>query len=82
MLHLDHLPKVEDEEMLVLTNKGDEDTEDDAVVDGIAVAKEDSNQLHRPELAHSVTAVASTDTMLRSVQKQPVHPAVAILLSL
>ena len=82
MLHLDHLPKVEDEEMLVLTNKGVADTEGDAVVDGIAVAKEDSNQLLRPNLAHSVSAVASMDTTLHSVLREPVHPAVAILLSL
>ena len=82
MLHLDHLHKVEDEEMLVLTNRGDEVMEDDAVVDGIAVVKEDSSKLHRPKLAHSVSAVASMDTMHHSVQGQPVDQAVAILHSL
>ena len=80
--NLDHSPKVEDEEMLVLPNEGDEDTEDDAVVHGIAIVKADSKTLLRPELAHSVIAVASMDTTLHSVLKEPVHPAVAILLSL
>ena len=81
-LHPDHLCKVEVEGMLVLPKEGDEDTEDDAVVHGIAVVKEDSSKLLRPNLAHSVTTVVSMDTTLHSALKEPVHPAVAILHSL
>ena len=81
-LRLDHLYKVEVEGMLVLPSEGDKDTEDDAVVHGIAVVKVDSRMLPRLELAHSVTAVASMDTLHRGVQRQPVHLAVVILPSL
>ena len=80
-LRLDHLYKVEVEETLV-PHEGDAVMEVDAEADGSVVAKEDSKILRRPNLAHSVLAVASTDTMHRSVQGQPVHPAVAILHSL
>ena len=45
-LRLDHLYKVEVEEMLVLPKEGDEAMEGDAVVEGIAVAKEDS-KIHK-----------------------------------
>ena len=53
----------------------------DAEADGSVVAKVDK-MLLRPNLAHSALAVASMDTMHRSVQEQPAHPAVAILHSL
>ena len=55
---------------------------DDAEADGSVVVKEEQVALHRPNLAHSVLAVASMDTMHRSVLKARVHPAVAILYNL
>ena len=82
MEHHDHLCKVVVEEMPVPCKEGDEAKEDDAVVRGIAVVKVDSSILLRPKLAHSVLTVASMDTMHRSVQEQPAHPAVVILHSL
>ena len=82
MLPLDHFCKVEEEEMQVPCNKGDAVMEVDAEADGSMVAKEVSSMLHRPNMAHSVSAVASMDTTLRSVLKEPVDPAVAILHSL
>ena len=71
-LPLDRFSKVEEEEMLVPYKEGDEAMEDDAVADGTVVAKADNSILHRPNLAHSVTAVASTDIMHRNVQREPV----------
>ena len=50
----------------------------DAEADGSVVAKVDK-MLLRPKLVHNALAVASTDTMHRSVLKVQVHPAVAIL---
>ena len=73
MVHHDHLYKVVVEEMQVPYKEGDEDLEDDTVVHGIAVVEADKTLL-RPKLAHSVLAVASTDTMHRSVLKVQVHP--------
>ena len=55
---------------------------DDAEADGSVVVKVEQAVLHRPNLAHSVTTVASTDIMHRNVQRARVHPAVAILPSL
>ena len=81
-LHLDHLYKVEVGEMLEIPSEGDVAMEDDAVVHGIVAAKEDNSTLLRPNLAHSVIAVASMDTMPHSVLKEQAHPAVAILHSL
>ena len=55
--------------------------EDDAVVDGIVVV-EVAKVLLRPDLAYSVSTVASMDTMLHSVLKEPVHQEAVVLLSL
>ena len=82
MVHHDHLHKVVVEEMQVPCKEGDVEMEGDAVEDGIAVVKEDQVMLRRPNLAHSVIAVASMDTMPHSVLKEQAHPAVAILHSL
>ena len=82
MVHHDHLHKVVVEEMLEIPNEGDVDMEDDAEADGSVVVKEDSSMLHRPELVHSVLAVASMDITHRNVRSEPVDPAVAILPSL
>ena len=79
VVHHDHLHKVVVEEMQVPCKEGDVEMEGDAVEDGIAVVKEDQVMLRRPRLVHSVIAVASMDTMHRSVLKARVHPAVAIL---
>ena len=49
MLRLDHLYKVEVEGMLVLPSEGDKDTEDDAVVLGIAVVMEDLEEIAEVE---------------------------------
>ena len=78
---LDHLHKVEVEEILVPYSERDTVMVDDAEADGSVVAKEDKI-LHRPGLAHNVLAVASTDIILHNVQKMPVDPAVVILPSL
>ena len=56
--------------------------EDDAVVDGIVVVEVAKVLLGRPELAYSVLTVASMDTMLHSVLKEPVHQVAVVLLSL
>ena len=82
VVHHDHLHKVVVEEMQVPYKEGDEAMEDDAEVDGSVVAKEEQVTLRRPNLAHSVIAVASMDTMPHSVLKEQAHPAVAILHSL
>ena len=82
VLLLDHFCKVEEEEMQVPCNKGDAVMEVDAEADGSVVAKVDNKVLHKLELVHSASAVASMDTTLRSVLKEPVDPAVAILHSL
>ena len=79
--HHHHLYKGVVEEMQTPCKEGDEDLEDDAVVHGIAVVKVDK-MLLRPKLAHSALAVASTDTMHRSVLKARIHPAVVVLHSL
>ena len=81
MLHLDHLCKVEVEEILV-PHEGDAVMEVDVEADGSVVAKEDSRLLHRPRLVHSVLAVASMDIILPNVLKMPVDPVVVILPSL
>ena len=49
------------------------------MVDGAVVIEEDRKTLHRPKLAHSVLTVASMDTMLHSVQEEPVFWAVVVL---
>ena len=82
MLPLDPFCKVEVEGILVPCNKGDAVMEVDAEADGSVVAKVDNKVLHRPELVHSASAVASMDTTLRSVLKEQVDPAVVILPSL
>ena len=55
--------------------------EDDAVVDGIVVV-EVAKVLLRPDLAYSVSTVASMDTMLHSVLKDPVRQVAVVLLNL
>ena len=49
--------------------------------DGIVVV-EVAKVLLRPELAYSVSTVASMDTMLRSVLKEPVRQEAVVPLSL
>ena len=56
--------------------------EDDAVVDGIVVVEAAKVLLNRPELAYSVLNVASMDTMLHSVLKEPAHQVAVVLLNL
>ena len=56
--------------------------EDDAVVDGIVVVEAARILRNRPELAYSVTTVASMDTMLHSVLEEPAHPVAVVLLNL
>ena len=56
--------------------------EDDAVVDGTVVVEAAKVLRNRPALAHSVSTVASMDSMLRSVLEEPAHPVAAVLLSL
>ena len=65
-----------------MDNKGDAAMEDDAVVDGIVVVEVAKVLLSRPELAYNVLTVASMDTMLHSVLKEPVHQEAVVLLSL
>ena len=76
--HHDRLYKVVVEEILVPCNKGDAVMEVDAEADGSVVAKV-VKVLHRPELVHSVSAVASMDITHRNVRKEPVDPAVVLL---
>ena len=64
-----------------MDSKGDAAMEDDAVVDGIVVV-EVAKVLLRPELAYSVLTVASMDTMLHSVLKEPIRRVAVVLLSL
>ena len=82
--HLEHLFKVaEDAEMLAQTSKEDEEMEDVAVADGtVGVKVEIRLLLLRPELAHSVTTVASMDIMHPNVHGQQVHPGAAVLRNL
>ena len=56
--------------------------EDDAVVDGIVVVEVAKVLLSRPELAYNVLTVASMDTMLHSVLKEPAHQVAVVLLNL
>ena len=56
--------------------------EDDAVVDEIVVVEAAKVLLNRLELAYSVSTVASMDTMLHSVLKEPTHQVVVVLLNL
>ena len=56
--------------------------EDDAVVDGTVVVKAAKVLHNRPELAYSVSTVASMDTMLHSVLEEPAHLVAVLLLSL
>ena len=56
--------------------------EDDVVVDGTVVVEAAKVLCNRPKLAHSVSIVASMDTMLHSVLEEPAHPVAVILLSL
>ena len=65
-----------------MDSKGDAAMEDDAVVDGIVVVEVAKVLLSRPELAYNVLTVASMDTMLHSVLKEPVHQEAVVLLSL
>ena len=65
-----------------MDNKGDVAMEDDAVVDGTVVVEAAKVLRNRPELAYSVTTVASTDTMLHSVLEEPAHLVAIILFSL
>ena len=82
VVHHDHLHKVVVEKMQVPCKEGDEAMEDNAVVDGIAVVKEEQVTLRRPNLAHSVTTVASMDTMHHSVLEEPVLRAAVELHSM
>ena len=81
-LHLEHLLKVEDAETLVHTSEENEELEDAAVADGAAGVKVETRLLHRPELAHSVTTVASMDITHPNVQGQQLHPEAAVLRNL
>ena len=56
--------------------------EDDVVVDGIVVVKAAKVLLNRPKLAYSASTMASMDTMLHSVLKEPVHQVAIVLLNL
>ena len=56
--------------------------EDDVVVDGIVVVEVAKVLLNRPGLAYSVLTVASMDTMLHSILKEPVHQVRVVLLNL
>ena len=53
--------------------------EDDTVVDGIVVVEVAKVILNRPGLAYNVSTVASIDTMLHSVLKEPARQAVVVL---
>ena len=55
--------------------------EDDAVVDGIVVIEAAKVLLNRPGLAYSVLIVASMDTMLHSVLKEPARQVAVVLLN-
>ena len=65
-----------------MANKGDEAMEDDAVVNGTVVVEEAKVLRNRPKLAYSVSTVASMDTMLHSVLKEPAHQVAVVLLNL
>ena len=65
-----------------MANKGDEAMEDDAVVDGTVVVEAAKVLRNRPELAYSVSTVASMDTMLHSVLEEPAHQVAVVLLNL
>ena len=80
--HLDHLHKVEAEEILALANKGDKAMEDDVVVDRTVVVEAAKVIRNRPELAYSVSTMASMDTMLCSVLEEPAHLVAVVLLHL
>ena len=56
--------------------------EDNAVVDGIVVVEVAKVLLNRPGLAYSVSTVASMDTMLHSVLKEPARQVAVVLLNL
>ena len=56
--------------------------EDDAVVDGTVVVEAAKVLRNRPELAYSVSAVASVDTMLHNVLEEPAHLVAVVLLNL
>ena len=80
--HLAHLYKVGVEEKRTLDNKGDAAMEDDAVVDGVMVVEAAKVLLNRPGLAYSVSTVASMDTMLHSVLKEPADQVAVVLFNL
>ena len=65
-----------------MDNKGDAALEDDAVVDGIVVVEAAKILLNRPELVYSVSTVASMDTLLHSVPKEPAHQVAVVLFNL
>ena len=65
-----------------MDNKGDAAMEDDAVVDGTVVVEAVKVLRIRPELAYSVSTVASMNTILHSVLEEPVPPVAVALLSL
>ena len=56
--------------------------QDDAVVDGIVVVEAAKVLLNRLGLEYNVLTVASMDTMLHSVLKEPAHQVVVVLLNL
>ena len=62
-----------------MDNKGDVAMEDDAVVDGTVVVEAAKVLRNRPELAYSVSTVASMDTMLHSVLEEPAHQVAVVL---
>ena len=62
-----------------MDNKGDVAMEDDAVVDGTVVVEAAKVLHNRPELAYSVSTVASMDTMLHSVLEEPAHQVAVVL---
>ena len=65
-----------------MANKGDEAMADDAVVDETVVVEAAKIPHNRPELAYSVSTVASMNTMLHSVLEEPAHLVAVVLLSL
>ena len=65
-----------------MDNKGDVAMEDDAVVDGTVVIEAAKVLQNRPELAYSVSTVASMDTMLHSVLEELTHLVAIALLNL
>ena len=52
------------------------------MVDGIVAIEAAKVLLNRPELVYSVSTVASMDTMLHSVLKEPAHEVAVVLLNL